>query len=169
MTKGVQKQLSGDPGIRGRKIVIAVDGSANAKYAFRWYLQHSRLPDDGVLFLHIFEAPSLTAFSLNNLGSMPLEEWKKELREKVNKVRQLEEDYIAEGRGATLNCAFLSKPAEKIGEGIIRTAKDMNANLIIMGTRGPEAASRALLGSVSEFVIRQGAVPVTVVPNRNNK
>ncbi|VDO01673.1 unnamed protein product [Rodentolepis nana] len=125
------------------------------------------MPDDGVTFLHIFEAPSLTAFSLNSLGSVPVEEWNKKLREKVDKVRQLEEDYTAEGQAAALNCAFLSKPAEKIGEGIIRAAQDMHANLIIMGTRGLGAVSRALLGSVSDFVIHQGVVPVTVVPNSN--
>ncbi|VDO01022.1 unnamed protein product [Rodentolepis nana] len=167
MTNAMQRRFSGIPEKGGRRIIIAVDGSANAKYAFRWYLKHSRMPDDGVTFLHIFEAPSLTAFSLNSLGSVPVEEWNKKLREKVDKVRQLEEDYTAEGQAAALNCAFLSKPAEKIGEGIIRAAQDMHANLIIMGTRGLGAVSRALLGSVSDFVIHQGVVPVTVVPNSN--
>ncbi|VDL64175.1 unnamed protein product [Hymenolepis diminuta] len=165
MAKTVQRRFTGIPEKGGRQIIIAVDGSDNAKHAFRWYLQYSRMPDDGVTFLNIFEAPSLTAFSLNNLGSVPVDEWDKKLREKVDKARKLEEDYLAEGQAAALNCAFLSKPAEKIGEGIIRTAQDMSANLIIMGTRGLGAVSRALLGSVSDFVIHQGVVPVTVVPN----
>ncbi|VDO00922.1 unnamed protein product [Rodentolepis nana] len=168
MTKGAQTQFFGFPGIRGRKIVIAVDGSANAKYAFRWYLKHFRMPDDRVLFLHILQAPSLTAFSLNSLGSGPVEEWNKKHRENEGRVRQIEEDYIAEGQAVALNCAFLSEPAEKIGEGIIHTAQSLHADLIIMGTRGLRAVSRALLGSVSDFVTRQGVVPVTVVPSKNN-
>ncbi|KAM7537548.1 hypothetical protein Aperf_G00000064068 [Anoplocephala perfoliata] len=161
------KKFSGIPEKGGRQVIIAVDGSDNAKHAFRWYLQYSRLPNDGVTFLHILEAPSLAAFSFNSLGSVPVEEWDKKLREKVYKARKLEEDYLAEGQAAALNCAFISKPAEKIGEGIIRTAQDKGAHLIIMGTRGLGLVSRTLLGSVSDFVIHQGAVPVTVVPNTN--
>lgn len=168
MAKTVQqKRFTGIPEKGGRQIIIAVDGSENAKHAFKWYLQFSRMPNDGVTFLHIFEAPSLTAFSFNSIGSVPVEEWDKKLREKVDKARRLEEDYLADGQSAGLNCAFLSKPADKIGEGIIRTAQDMNANLVIMGTRGLGAVSRALLGSVSDFVIHQGVVPVTVVPSTN--
>nr|CDS27898.1 universal stress protein [Hymenolepis microstoma] len=167
MTNAVQKRFTGIPDKGGRQVIIAVDGSANAKYAFRWYLQHSRMPDDGVTFLHIFEAPSLTAFSLNSLGSVPVEEWNRKLREKLDKVREIEEDYIAEGQAAALNCAFLSKHAEKTGECIIQTAQDMHADLLIMGTRGLGVVSRAFLGSVSDFVIHQGVVPVTVVPNNN--
>lgn len=155
------KKYTGIPSPGGRQVIIAVDGSDHAKHAFRWYLQCARMPEDGVTFLHIFEAPSLNVFSLTNPGSVPVEEWGRRLRDRVEKARRLEEDYLAEGQAASLNCAFLSKPAEKIGEGIIRIAQEMDAHLIIMGTRGLGPVSRALLGSVSDFVIHQGVVPVT--------
>ena len=35
---------------------------------------------------------------------------------------------------------------------------------IVLGTRGRHAAVRAVLGSVSRFVLRHSLVPVTVVP-----
>ncbi len=158
---------TGVPPPGGRLVILAVDGSENAKYAFRWYLKYSRRPDDGVTFLHIFEAPTLTSFSLTNPSSIPIDEWGKVLKDKVEKARKLEDDYLAEGQAANLNCAFLSKPADKIGEGIIRQAEAMGAHIIIMGTRGLGVVRRTLLGSVSDYVIHQGIVPVTVVPNPN--
>ena len=40
------------------------------------------------------------------------------------------------------------------------------ARHIVIGTRGRGVAARAVLGSVSRFVLRYSRVPVTVVPRR---
>lgn len=48
---------------------------------------------------------------------------------------------------------------------IIETAKNMNADLIIMGTHGRSGWKRAILGSVTEAVLRDADTPVlTVTP-----
>nr|CDS17978.1 universal stress protein [Echinococcus granulosus] len=147
-----------------RQILLAVDGSENAKFAFRWYLEWSRRPDDGVLFFHVFEPPSLPAITLTNPSSIPIEEWSKILKARVDSVNRLQDDYIAEGRAVSLNCEFLSQPSEKIGDAIVKQAEKVGAHLIIMGTRGLGPIRRTLLGSVSDYVIHEASVPVTVVP-----
>jgi nucleotide-binding universal stress UspA family protein len=75
---------------------------------------------------------------------------------------------------------FLKEQAEKIGaEGgkvaethlrngepdkeIIRTAEALDVGLIVIGSRGLGAISRALLGSVSDSVVRHAHCPVFVV------
>ncbi|KAM7538139.1 hypothetical protein Aperf_G00000065347 [Anoplocephala perfoliata] len=148
----------------GRRILLAVDASENAKYAFQWYLKYCRRPDDQILFFHAFEPPSLPSISLSNPRSIPTEEWSKILMTRVESVRQLEDDYIAEARSVSLSCKFLSEPAEKVGDAIVRQAEKMDADLIIMGTRGLGAFRRTLLGSVSDYVIHQSSIAVTVVP-----
>lgn len=48
---------------------------------------------------------------------------------------------------------------------IVQTARSMNADLIIMGTHGRSGLQRALLGSVTEAVLRDSETPVlTVTP-----
>lgn len=147
-----------------RQILFAVDESENAKFAFHWYLKWSRQPDDEVLFFHVFEPPSLPAVTLTNPSSIPIEEWSKIIRARVDSINRLQDDFIAEGRAVGLNCEFLSQPAEKVGCAIVKQAEKMGAHLIIMGTRGLGAIRRTLLGSVSDYVIHEAAVPVTVVP-----
>lgn len=49
---------------------------------------------------------------------------------------------------------------------IIQTAKEVHADLIVMGTHGRRGVTRALLGSVTENVVRQAPCPVlTIRPN----
>ncbi len=50
------------------------------------------------------------------------------------------------------------------GEGIIKIADEEKVHVIIMGTRGLGSVKRALLGSVSDFVVRNTSVPVIIVP-----
>lgn len=46
---------------------------------------------------------------------------------------------------------------------IPQTATQIGADLIVMGTHGRRGFSRALLGSVTEYVVRTSAVPVLTV------
>jgi nucleotide-binding universal stress UspA family protein len=48
-------------------------------------------------------------------------------------------------------------------EQIIRTAKDKNVDLIVMGTYGRRGTERILIGSVAERVIEYASCPVLVL------
>jgi nucleotide-binding universal stress UspA family protein len=50
--------------------------------------------------------------------------------------------------------------------GILNTAKDLAADLIVVGTRGLGGLGRLMLGGVSRKVIRAASVPVLAVPKR---
>jgi nucleotide-binding universal stress UspA family protein len=50
-----------------------------------------------------------------------------------------------------------------ISDLILQTAKDLGADLIVMGTHGRRGFTRALLGSVTESVVRSAACPVLTV------
>lgn len=61
----------------------------------------------------------------------------------------------------------------KVGEVLLRTgdardvigqaAEEVKADLIVMGTHGRRGLSRALLGSVAEYIVRTSNVPVLTV------
>jgi nucleotide-binding universal stress UspA family protein len=46
---------------------------------------------------------------------------------------------------------------------IVRTANDLGAGMVVMGTHGRSGFSRLLLGSVAEVVLRKAACPVLTV------
>jgi nucleotide-binding universal stress UspA family protein len=49
------------------------------------------------------------------------------------------------------------------GESLCALADDLDARVIVMGTRGLGRIKRALMGSVSDFVIRNAPCPVLVI------
>ncbi len=49
------------------------------------------------------------------------------------------------------------------GDAILRTANDIDADLIVMATHGRIGINRFLLGSVAEQVVRKSAIPVLTV------
>ena len=75
---------------------------------------------------------------------------------------------------------FLKEQAERIGSGggkvaethlrsgdpdkeILRTAESLGVGLIVVGSRGLGAVSRALMGSVSDSVVKHAHCPVLVI------
>ena len=48
-------------------------------------------------------------------------------------------------------------------EGVLQAAKKFGADLIVMGTHGRRGIARALIGSVTEAVVRTSPVPVLTV------
>jgi len=50
------------------------------------------------------------------------------------------------------------------GEMICRIAEEEKAELIVLGRRGMGAVRRAIIGSVSEYVIRHATIPCVVIP-----
>ncbi len=49
-------------------------------------------------------------------------------------------------------------------DGILRTAQEQGADLVVMGSHGRSGFKRLLLGSVAAKVVAQSPVPVLVVP-----
>lgn len=83
------------------------------------------------------------------------------LREEHRELQQLADGLRASGIEAT---ALL--PRGPTAETILAEAERLEADLVVMGSHGRGALYRALLGSVSEGVLRRTRVPVLVVPVR---
>jgi nucleotide-binding universal stress UspA family protein len=72
-----------------------------------------------------------------------------------NQVRKIEEG------GGTVQEAHLRRGRKD--EEIVRVGEEIGAGLIVMGSRGLGGVRRALMGSVSDSVIRHAHCPVLVV------
>jgi len=75
---------------------------------------------------------------------------------------------LAEGlreRGIATHALLIQGPTV---EKILAEAERLGADVIVVGSHGHGALHRALLGSVSEGVVRAGSFPVLVVPSKHS-
>ena len=56
----------------------------------------------------------------------------------------------------------MTSTGDNAGEEIVRTAYQHKADMIIMGARGLGKTRKAILGSVSDYVMRKALVPVLI-------
>jgi len=87
------------------------------------------------------------------------DQFAEELREEHLRTQQVAEKLRRSGLDATALC-----PQGATVEVILREAEKLNADLIVLGSHGRGAIYRALLGSVSEGVLRKSPCPVMIVP-----
>ena len=72
-------------------------------------------------------------------------------------------DAICKQRGIDSTVHLLEK-ADTVGHTICLFAKEVHAACIVMGQRGLGTIKRAVLGSVSEYVLHHAHVTVLIVP-----
>jgi nucleotide-binding universal stress UspA family protein len=83
-----------------------------------------------------------------------------EARESITEeLRALMEPFASAGVAVTLRTTQGEAPAE-----IVRTAAEMRADLLVMGTHGRSGFDRLTLGSVTEKVLRKASCPVLTIP-----
>ena len=64
-----------------------------------------------------------------------------------------------------LTCEVLD--GDDVPNALLRRADGVNARILVMATRVPQAIDRAILGSVADRVVRDGTRPVVLVPMSN--
>lgn len=80
----------------------------------------------------------------------------------VNAAQKALDDAVAKYKKRSIALKPLLKQGDA-REVVLAVAKDVGANLIVMGTHGRRGIARALIGSVTESVVRTSPVPVLTV------
>jgi len=128
------------------KILLATDGSEEAELALLTAVDLANRTDSELHVVHVGEpGPEIT---LNPAFAINRELWEETLRE-------------IEEAGGTVAEAHL-KVGGRPDRQIVRLAEEINAGLIAMGSRGLGGISRALVGSVSDSLVRHAHCPVLV-------
>jgi len=143
-----------------RHIVVAYDGSAQARMALDRAIDMARTWSSRLTIVTVYQPPILwTAGPM--MGPMispqpPGEAETKTLNEVLNQaVQTAEERGVSDVRGELLQ----DHPAEAI----LSLVDQEHADLVVMGSRGLSTTTRLLLGSVSDAVIHHARVAVLVV------
>jgi nucleotide-binding universal stress UspA family protein len=138
------------------KIVIATDGSDSAREALEFGLDLAAEQDATACVVHV--APSVDAMPCASFmvltPSIPHELCEHD-REPLNEAVQ-----IASEKGVDVETELLKgHPADEI----VAFADTIDADLIVVGTRGHGSIASALLGSVSRDVLHESRRPVLIV------
>jgi nucleotide-binding universal stress UspA family protein len=139
------------------RIVIAVDGSEEARRAARRGLQLAQVFDATVTVLSVVEQKALQLTETS--------EEKIRLRERGEEALTEIEELASElGRPVTTTLTE-GKPAVQISE----YAAEQDADLIVVGRQGLTGLGRRLLGGVTEQVLHRSDVPMLVVSSGDNE
>jgi nucleotide-binding universal stress UspA family protein len=140
------------------RMLLATDGSEEAELATIRAVELAQRTDAELHVVHVGVVPSFLVSYPGTLGyeGRLYEQIQEQSRELLRK-----ESWRVKVAGGTVARAHL-----RMGEvdlEIVSLAKELGADLIVMGCRGHRGIRRAIEGSVSDGVIRHAPCPVLVV------
>jgi nucleotide-binding universal stress UspA family protein len=137
------------------RILVATDGSREAELAVSTAADLAKSTDSELHVVHV--------------GEMPLvyhperHAYRAEYEEHEKAAQQLLEAQVERTKGAGATVAQVHLRMGRADEEIVDLAQSIDAGLIVMGSRGRGRLRRALVGSISESVVRHAHCPVTIV------
>jgi len=154
------------------KILIAIDDSAIAEHAAIYGFNIARKFNAAVGLVNIVEPATLPPMSsgADPIMGFPMQGGVEEL-ELLDVQREQSESVVnrtIEKLAGELNVTHFNEFGET-SDGILKCAREFNADLIVLGTHGRTGIDRFLMGSVAEHVIRHSEIPVLVVPMKDSK
>ena len=139
------------------KILLATDGSEEASLAARTAVD---LADKTGSDLHVaFVLPTQDTPDYHIMG-FNIEEPSEEIKQMGQRLLDEQVRWVEEAGGAVAGAHFrITRP----DQGILTIGEDVGTGLIVLGSRGLGGVKRALMGSVSDSVVRHAHCPVLVV------
>ncbi len=141
------------------KILLATDGSEEAASAARTAADIAEKTDSELHVVLVGLSASYVGMGPAEIADIPAprqEELNEEARGLLNEqLKRIE----AAGGSVTQAHLRVGRPDEEI----VALAEELGAGLIVMGSRGLGGIRRALMGSVSDSVVRHAHCPVLVV------
>jgi nucleotide-binding universal stress UspA family protein len=138
-----------------QRILIATDGSESALEAIDFGLELAHEHASEVSFIHVTMPIEWAVYPFGPLDSIP------------NETPSIEDDEplrLAMERAAAKG--IVARSVSVLGDPVLEVpayAERMNADLIVIGSRGLGGVTSALLGSVSRGVLKHADRPVLIV------
>jgi nucleotide-binding universal stress UspA family protein len=145
------------------KMLLATDGSEEAALAARIAAELARSTDSE---LHVVSVAAEYPYVYEAYHDVGAAEGVERTRREAQKVLEEQTQKVGEA-GASIAKSHLKVGA--VDEEIIVLAEEEDTDLIVVGSRGLGGVRRALMGSVSDSVVRHAHCPVLVVrPQRTS-
>jgi nucleotide-binding universal stress UspA family protein len=146
------------------RILLATDGSEEAEVAALRAVDLAEWTDSELHVVHVGVVPLFLLSDPGTLGydGKLYDEIEEESRELLRKL-----SWRVKVAGGTVAGTHL-KMGQVVDLEILGLAKELGADLIVMGCRGHRGIRRAIEGSISDAVIRHAPCPVLVVRSQES-
>ncbi len=150
------------------KILMATDGSSEAELATRTAVDMAQMSDSELHVVYVaddYSSPLLYPEATDPEGlELPDPVLEQDLDRRLEeRGRELLDAEVERVRSAGGTVAQAHLMRGEVAREIVDLAEDVEAGLIVMGSRGRGGIRRALMGSVSDSVMRHAHCPVLVV------
>ena len=136
-----------------RKILCPIDFSQHAELVVEWAIHLAQEHDSEVLLLHAYHLP--VEFQQLEGAYLPADFWES-VKEEAERSLAI---YAERARAMSVSVREIVRegyPASVIQE----EAREENADMIVMGSRGLSGLKHLLLGSIAERVVQKAPCPV---------
>jgi nucleotide-binding universal stress UspA family protein len=143
-----------------QKIVCPVDFSNCAQQALNYASELAKQFDAELSIVHAYEDPAAYVTPMPMSGYVgPGAELLLELRKQLE-VRLAQTKAEVEARGVRVRSELLEGTPYRV---VLDWAKEFGADMIVVGTHGHTGLTHALLGSVTERIVRMAHCPVLTI------
>jgi nucleotide-binding universal stress UspA family protein len=141
------------------RILLATYGSEGTDFAAHTAIRLANSADCELHLVYVERLPGYPAYA--PISARHLEWELHEGAERAGLERLWELDRRIRIAGGTVAGAHLR--VGEVAEEVVGLAEELEVDLIVVGTRGRSVIGRALMGSVSDSVVRHARCPVVVV------
>jgi nucleotide-binding universal stress UspA family protein len=146
------------------KILLATDGSSEARLAARTAVDLAQKTDSEVHVIHVFDVALIALLYPEATDPKGVKVPEAILEEDLQRhAREVLEGEVKRVRSAGGTVAKSHLMMGEVAREIVHLAEDLGVGLIVMGSRGRGGIRRALMGSVSDSVVRHAPCPVMVI------
>jgi nucleotide-binding universal stress UspA family protein len=149
-------------------ILLAIDGSREAELAARTAADLSQKTHSELHVVHAVSIAPVGPLVYPEDPDLQSVEYEAEINEEYQRISERRAREVLEAEVEKVRSAGGTVAQDHLIEGpvapeIVRLAEEIGAGLIVMGSRGLGGIRRALMGSVSDSVVRHAHCPVMVV------
>lgn len=146
-----------------KKIIIPIDFSACSEYAAKLASKIAKGSNSELHVLHMIELPKGAADRATK-GKTSIPENVLFIRKTKEVLENFQEKFFSKNKEVIQSILF-----ETPSEGILNYTKKINADLIIMGSKGHSELEKILIGSNTNKVIQTSKTPVLIVKKDEGK
>jgi universal stress protein A len=144
-----------------KKIICPIDFSDNSEAALQIALPIADVHKAEVHLLHVIPEIFFYDWSMTNMYDLNTDEIVTKSKEEANsKLIAMMQELKNQFPNITFHFTVLTQI--NAADGILNTAKEINADLIVIGSHGRKGWDSLLMGSVAESVMRHSDCPVLI-------
>jgi len=146
------------------KILVCLDGSELAEQILPYASEQAvRMKSTLVLFYAVHDPTTISLNFPGNPGTpMETESMRRHLLEHSAQAEKYLAALAAKLQDKGINTEYVVMPG-RAGEAIVDYAAANNVDLIALSTHGRGGISRAFLGSVADFVLKNSGLPILLI------